>query len=127
MSQELPNARVEIVPEAGHSAHTDNPAAFLELARRFPRRRRSPEHDAAFRRRSGTPYSTEDDMSAISWKTVKNYTDIRFEKCDDGIAKITIARPEVRNAFRPQDGDGIDRRIHVRARRFERRHRALYR
>jgi 2-succinyl-6-hydroxy-2,4-cyclohexadiene-1-carboxylate synthase len=35
MSQELPNARVEIVPEAGHSAHTDNPAAFLELARRF--------------------------------------------------------------------------------------------
>jgi 2-succinyl-6-hydroxy-2,4-cyclohexadiene-1-carboxylate synthase len=35
MSEELPNARVEIVPEAGHSAHTDNPAAFLELARRF--------------------------------------------------------------------------------------------
>ena len=35
MSQELPNARVEIVPEAGHSAHTDNPAAFLDLARRF--------------------------------------------------------------------------------------------
>ena len=33
-------------------------------------------------------------MSAISWKTVKNYTDIRFEKCDEGIAKITIARPE---------------------------------
>ena len=35
MSQELPNARVEIVPEAGHSAHTDNPAAFLKLVRRF--------------------------------------------------------------------------------------------
>jgi 2-succinyl-6-hydroxy-2,4-cyclohexadiene-1-carboxylate synthase len=35
MSQQLPNARVEIVPEAGHSAHTDNPAAFLKLARRF--------------------------------------------------------------------------------------------
>jgi naphthoate synthase len=41
-------------------------------------------------------------MSAVSWKTVKNYTDIRFEKCDEGIAKITIARPEVRNAFRPK-------------------------
>jgi len=41
-------------------------------------------------------------MSAISWKTVKNYTDIRFEKCDEGIAKITINRPEVRNAFRPE-------------------------
>ncbi|HST55357.1 MAG TPA: 1,4-dihydroxy-2-naphthoyl-CoA synthase [Solirubrobacteraceae bacterium] len=33
------------------------------------------------------------------------YTDIRYEKSADpggGIAKITIARPEVRNAFRPQ-------------------------
>jgi naphthoate synthase len=32
-------------------------------------------------------------------------TDIRYEKSaapDDGIAKITIARPEVRNAFRPR-------------------------
>jgi 2-succinyl-6-hydroxy-2,4-cyclohexadiene-1-carboxylate synthase len=35
MSRELPNARVEIVPDAGHSAHTDNPAAFLQIARRF--------------------------------------------------------------------------------------------
>jgi len=33
------------------------------------------------------------------------YTDIRYEKSavpDEGIAKITIARPEVRNAFSPQ-------------------------
>jgi naphthoate synthase len=33
------------------------------------------------------------------------YTDIRYEKSsapDEGIAKITIARPEVRNAFRPR-------------------------
>src|SRR6201981_2243786 len=33
------------------------------------------------------------------------YTDIRYEKADGpdtGIAKITIARPEVRNAFRPE-------------------------
>jgi 2-succinyl-6-hydroxy-2,4-cyclohexadiene-1-carboxylate synthase len=35
MAQQLPNARVEIVPEAGHSAHTDNRSAFLELARGF--------------------------------------------------------------------------------------------
>ncbi len=41
-------------------------------------------------------------MSATSWKTLKSYTDIRFEKTEDGIAKITIARPEVRNAFRPE-------------------------
>ena len=41
-------------------------------------------------------------MSSIDWKTVKSYDDIRFEKSGDGIAKITIARPEVRNAFRPR-------------------------
>jgi 2-succinyl-6-hydroxy-2,4-cyclohexadiene-1-carboxylate synthase len=35
LSQKLPNPRVEFVPEAGHAAHTDNPTAFLELARRF--------------------------------------------------------------------------------------------
>ena len=30
------------------------------------------------------------------------YSDIRYELSGDGIAKITIDRPEVRNAFRPQ-------------------------
>ena len=38
----------------------------------------------------------------INWVTQdKNYTDIIYEKSDDGIAKITINRPQVRNAFRP--------------------------
>ncbi|MGE0527990.1 MAG: 1,4-dihydroxy-2-naphthoyl-CoA synthase, partial [Bdellovibrionales bacterium] len=36
------------------------------------------------------------------WISIKEYTDIRFERTEDGIAKITINRPEVRNAFRPQ-------------------------
>ncbi len=36
-----------------------------------------------------------------NWITVKNYTDILYEKLG-GIAKITINRPEVRNAFRPE-------------------------
>ncbi|HAG90348.1 MAG TPA: 1,4-dihydroxy-2-naphthoyl-CoA synthase [Bdellovibrionales bacterium] len=37
-----------------------------------------------------------------SWISLKDYTDIKLEKTEDGIAKITINRPEVRNAFRPQ-------------------------
>ena len=41
-------------------------------------------------------------MSNVNWKSLKDYEDIRFETSGDGIAKITIARPEVRNAFRPR-------------------------
>ncbi len=37
----------------------------------------------------------------IEWRTAAEYGDIRYEKAD-GIARITIDRPEVRNAFRPQ-------------------------
>jgi naphthoate synthase len=36
------------------------------------------------------------------WVSAGEYTDIRYELSGDGIAKITIDRPEVRNAFRPQ-------------------------
>jgi len=36
------------------------------------------------------------------WTPAAEFEDIRYEKTDDGIAKITIDRPEVRNAFRPQ-------------------------
>ncbi|MDX6596788.1 MAG: naphthoate synthase, partial [Gaiellales bacterium] len=40
---------------------------------------------------------------AIEWTPVGDgYADIRYELSPDGIAKITIDRPEVRNAFRPQ-------------------------
>jgi naphthoate synthase len=37
----------------------------------------------------------------IEWKPAHEYTDILYEKAES-IAKITINRPEVRNAFRPQ-------------------------
>ena len=38
---------------------------------------------------------------AETWTPIKQFTDIRYEKTADGIAKVTICRPEVRNAFRP--------------------------
>jgi naphthoate synthase len=38
---------------------------------------------------------------AETWKTIHQFEDIRYERTADGIAKITINRPKVRNAFRP--------------------------
>jgi len=38
----------------------------------------------------------------VTWTPAGEYSDIRYETSGDGIAKITIDRPEVRNAFRPQ-------------------------
>ncbi|MCM2277782.1 MAG: 1,4-dihydroxy-2-naphthoyl-CoA synthase [Oligoflexia bacterium] len=37
-----------------------------------------------------------------TWVTLKKYQDIKFEKTADGVAKVTINRPERRNAFRPE-------------------------
>ena len=38
----------------------------------------------------------------MDWQPEGDWEDIRYELSGDGIAKITIARPEVRNAFRPE-------------------------
>jgi naphthoate synthase len=81
----LPRALLKIIPEAGHAAHLENPGAFDGIARTFLRDVETLQ---------GEP------MTATDWKRVRDYQDIRFEKAD-GIAKITIDRPEVRNAFRP--------------------------
>ena len=40
-------------------------------------------------------------MSERIWTSIKDYKDIRFEYFE-GIAKITICRPKVYNAFRPE-------------------------
>jgi naphthoate synthase len=50
---------------------------------------------------------------AIEWTPAGEYEDIKYELSGDGIAKITINRPEVRNAFRPETlielSDAFDR------------------
>jgi len=43
----------------------------------------------------------ESKKPSIEWIKQPGYEDVAYEKAD-GIAKITIDRPEVRNAFRPQ-------------------------
>lgn len=50
----------------------------------------------------------------IQWEQVKPYTDIIYERAD-GIARVTINRPEVRNAFRPETvAEMIDAFQHIR-------------
>ncbi|WP_428943583.1 1,4-dihydroxy-2-naphthoyl-CoA synthase [Pantoea sp. FN060301] len=48
-------------------------------------------------------YPDEEKLSApVEWRdSGMGFSDIRFHKSPEGIAKITLNRPEVRNAFRP--------------------------
>jgi naphthoate synthase len=62
--------------------------------------------------RRSTVASTNAIRPALEWVASGDYEDIRYETAE-GIAKLTIARPEVRNAFRPQTlielSDAFDR------------------
>src|SRR4029450_13035580 len=87
--------------------------------RRGPRGCRARCRRAAARRRSARPRGRADaprpsssgsltvrvralgvDGHIVEWQPQGAWTDIRYET-SDGVAKITIDRPEVRNAFRP--------------------------
>ena len=81
-----------VIDGAGHAAQLENPRAVVAHARRFFGAH-SPQRNE---RNLMTPLARIPD-----WKTVRSYEDIRLEKAER-IAKITICRPEVRNAFRPK-------------------------
>ncbi len=40
--------------------------------------------------------------ATVTWTSVVDYEDIRYEHSGTGIARVTIDRPEVHNAFRPE-------------------------
>ncbi|MGI4791009.1 MAG: 1,4-dihydroxy-2-naphthoyl-CoA synthase [Janthinobacterium lividum] len=46
--------------------------------------------------------SEEQAVSPENWISMKTYQDILLDRTADGVAKVTINRPHVRNAFRPE-------------------------
>ncbi|MCX5932585.1 MAG: 1,4-dihydroxy-2-naphthoyl-CoA synthase [Cyanobacteria bacterium] len=40
--------------------------------------------------------------SLVHWRSAASYEDIRFDLCEEGIARVAINRPAKRNAFRPR-------------------------
>ena len=67
-----------------------------------------------------------DDLRSLplpDWKALGEYRDIRYESAE-GIAKITICRPEVRNAFRPQTLFELTEAFTIGPRRPRRRRRS---
>lgn len=51
--------------------------------------------------------------SVNEWKSIAKFEDILLEKTIDGVAKVTINRPEVRNAFRPQTTEELIRAFDI--------------
>ena len=45
--------------------------------------------------------------SSVIWKNSGDFTDIKYHISDEGIARITMNRPQVHNAFRPQTIDQL--------------------
>lgn len=70
--------KVDKIPGCGHVLHLEDPLACAQRIKIF----------------------IEENMDPIHWESHGNYTDIIYHKTD-GIAKITINRPQVHNAFRP--------------------------
>ena len=52
-------------------------------------------------------------QSLNEWKSIAKFEDILLEKTLDGVAKVTINRPEVRNAFRPQTTEELIRAFDI--------------
>jgi naphthoate synthase len=116
---ERPAAVAHLLTDAAPAACGDSPRARLGAAatpshplvmvgprprRRFAARFRPAARGAGrIAPRSEIPRTLlGGDMDPIRWTAEPGYEDIRYDKSGGGIAKITICRPEVHNAFRPQ-------------------------
>ncbi len=91
LAQRMRCARVEQIADSGHAPQVENRADFISSVEGF-----------ILKNCETTTGGAMMSQQSVDWKVAKNYEDIRYEKSSDGMAKITINRPEVRNAFRPK-------------------------
>ena len=89
-------SRIDIEPSVGAAGSV----AVMDTRTRYPLPPVAPEGSPAWQDPAHSSM-----RPGCSWQQVGEYRDIRYELStgdDAGIAKITINRPEKRNAFRPQ-------------------------
>jgi naphthoate synthase len=89
MSARFPSAQCRIVEGVGHTVHLEAPDTFVSSIETFL----SGVHHAGRPRRG--------DTMIPEWSEAGTFEDIRYLKAE-GIARISINRPHVRNAFRPK-------------------------
>ena len=80
-------------PTRGHRGRRPHTTPRIARGVRAPRGRASANHPC---------HELKEHIMPIDWTTAHEYEDIRYEHSGTGIAKITIDRAHVRNAFRPE-------------------------
>lgn len=69
--------------------------------------------DSKVKNSTANNLETRQIISNEKWISLKKFEDIKFEKTADGVGKITINRPEVRNAFRPKTVFELQEAFHM--------------
>ena len=80
MANLIPNSKCKLISATGHTIHVEDSDEFDTMILGFLRRSK---------------------MTNRQWETLREYDEIKYEFYE-GIAKVTINRPEVRNAFTPK-------------------------
>ena len=80
MANLIPNSKCKLISDTGHTIHVEDSDEFDTMILGFLRRSK---------------------MTNRQWETLREYDEIKYEFYE-GIAKVTINRPEVRNAFTPK-------------------------